>query len=243
MKRYELIVQGAEVVLPGAVLTLDVGVRGGRIAALGESLDPAEAAVVRDASGLHLFPGMVDAHVHFNEPNFGHWEGFRSGSAALATGGCSSYIDMPLNGNPPTVTARALRQKAELARGQSAVDYAFWGGLVPGNERELAPMAEAGAVAFKAFLSNPGGEGEGRFREVDDWTLYEGMGRIAEFGGLLALHAESDGMTAALVERMRAAGRGSARDYAASRPPEAEDRKSTRLNSSHIQKSRMPSSA
>ncbi|EXX85093.1 allantoinase, partial [Paenibacillus darwinianus] len=139
-----------------------------------------------------------------------------------AAGGCTAYLDMPLNGNPPTVTTEALRLKASLAEGRSRVDYGFWGGLVPGNLDQLKPLADAGVTAFKAFISNPGGEGEGRFRQVDDWTLYEGMKRIASFGGLLALHAESDSITAALTEAAGAEGRAGARDYAASRPVVAE---------------------
>ena len=222
MKRFDLIVRGGTVVLPDTVERLDIGVRDGKIAGLAPGLDPDDAAAAVDAEGCHVLPGMVDAHVHLNEPGNGHWEGFETGSAALAAGGCTTYIDMPLNGIPPAVTADALRMKAELARGRSAVDYGFWGGLMPGHVRDLLELAAAGAVAFKAFMSDPGGEEEGRFRAVDDWTLYEGMARIAELGGLLALHAENDAITSGLAARLQAAGCVSARDYAASRPPEAE---------------------
>jgi allantoinase len=222
VKRFDLIVRGGMVVLPDAVRRLDIGVRDGRIAELAAGLDPGDAAAAVDASGCHVLPGMVDVHVHLNEPGNGHWEGFETGSAALAAGGCTTYIDMPLNGIPPAVTADALRMKAEIARGRSAVDYAFWGGLMPGHVRDLPELAAAGAVAFKAFLSDPGGEEEERLRAVDDCTLYEGMARIAELGGLLAVHAENDAITSGLAARFRAAGRVSARDYAASRPPEAE---------------------
>ena len=222
MKRFDLIVRGGMVVLPQAVERLDIGVRDGKIAELAAELDPGEAAAVADACGCHVMPGMVDVHVHLNEPGNGHWEGFETGSAALAAGGCTTYLDMPLNGVPPAVTAVALRAKAEIARGRSAVDYGFWGGLMPGHVRDLPELAAAGAVAFKAFMSDPGGRDEGRFTAVDDWTLYEGMARIAELGGLLAMHAESEAITSALAERRRAENRLSARDYAASRPPEAE---------------------
>jgi len=222
VKRFDLIVRGGMVVLPDAVKRLDIGIRDGKIAELAEELDPDDAAAAADAGGCHVLPGMVDVHVHLNEPGNGHWEGFETGSAALAAGGCTTYIDMPLNGVPPAVTADRLRRKAELARGRSAVDYGFWGGLMPGHVRDLPEMAEAGAVAFKAFMSEPGGVEEDRFRAVDDMTLYEGMARIAELGGILALHAESDAITSGLAARFKAEGRVSARDYAASRPPEAE---------------------
>jgi allantoinase len=222
VKRFDLIVRGGMVVLPHAVVRGDIGVRDGKIAELAAELDPDDAEAVADAQGCHVLPGMVDVHVHLNEPGNGHWEGFETGSAALAAGGCTTCLDMPLNGVPPAVTAEALRRKAAIARGRSAVDYGFWGGLMPGHVRDLPELADAGAVAFKAFMSDPGGRDEGRFTAVDDWTLYEGMARIAELGGLLALHAESDAITSALAARRRAEGRLSARDYAASRPPEAE---------------------
>ncbi|WP_313997232.1 allantoinase [uncultured Paenibacillus sp.] len=219
---YDRVVRNGEVVMPDGVKRMDIGIRHGVIAEIAERLEGAQGATVLDAEGLLVMPGMIDAHVHFNEPGMGHWEGFETGSAALAAGGCTAYLDMPLNGNPPTVTPEALRLKASLAANRSRVDYGFWGGLVPGNLEQLQPLSDAGVPAFKAFISNPGGEGEGRFREVDDWTLYEGMKRIASFGGLLALHAENDGITAALAAAAGTAGRNGARDYAAARPIVAE---------------------
>ncbi|MGG4144129.1 allantoinase [Paenibacillus algorifonticola] len=219
---YDCIVMNGFVVLSDQVKKLDIGIRDGRIAALEPSLAGAEAGSIIDAEGQYVLPGMVDIHVHFNEPNLGHWEGFVSGSAALAAGGATCYADMPLNGNPPTVTTEALSLKAGQAEGHSAVDYTFWGGLVPGKLDELASMFEAGVVGFKAFMSNPGGEGEGRFREVDDWTLYEGMKKIAALGGFIALHAESDAITSQLADAALAAGRLDAEAFAASRPIIAE---------------------
>jgi len=219
---YELVIKNGKVVLPGEVQMLDIGVIDGKIAAIGEGLPAAPHTKVIDAEGQYVLPGMIDMHVHFNEPAFGHWEGFRSGSAALAAGGCTTYADMPLNGNPPTVNLAALRLKAEAARGNSAVDYVLWGGLVPGNLEDLEELAAAGVIGFKAFLSNPGGEGEGRFREADDDTLYQGMRKIAALGGILALHAESEGITAALAADALRNGRSGAGDFAASRPAEAE---------------------
>ncbi len=220
--RYDRIVAGGDVVLPGGVRRLDIGIREGKIAALAEELSPTEGEEVLEARGKTVFPGMIDTHVHFNEPNLGHWEGFATGSAALAAGGCTAYLDMPLNGNPPTIHLDALRLKEELAAGKSAVDYGFWGGLMPGNLDELEKLAQAGVPAFKAFMSDPGGEGEGRFLQADDWTLYEGMKRIASFGGLLALHAESDALTGGLAKASRLAGRTDARGFAESRPVVAE---------------------
>lgn len=219
---YELLIKNGKVVLPDQVLKLDIAVSAGKIVALGKELSAAPLTQVIDAEGLYVLPGMIDMHVHFNEPALGHWEGFRSGSAALAAGGCTTYADMPLNGNPPTVNEAALQQKLNAAAGNSVVDYVLWGGLVPGNLDDLEALAAAGVTGFKAFLSNPGGEGEGRFREVDEDTLFQGMQRIAALGGILALHAESEAITAVLTADAVRNGRSSARDFAACRPAEAE---------------------
>jgi allantoinase len=219
---YELVIKNGNVVLPGEVLKLDIGVMGGKIVALGENLQIMSNSTVIDAEGHYVLPGMIDMHVHFNEPALGHWEGFRSGSAALAAGGCTTYADMPLNGYPPTVNKAALNLKADAAAGNSAVDYVLWGGLVPDNLDDLEELFKAGVTGFKAFLSNPGGEGEGRFREVDDDTLFQGMKKIAALGGILALHAESEAITAALSTDAKRNGRKSAHDFAKSRPAEAE---------------------
>ncbi|WHY20707.1 allantoinase [Paenibacillus sp. G2S3] len=219
---YELVIKNGNVVLPDQVLKLDIAVSEGKIVALGEELSAAPLTQVIDADGLYVLPGMIDMHVHFNEPALGHWEGFRSGSAALAAGGCTTYADMPLNGNPPTVNEAALQQKLNAAAGNSVVDYVLWGGLVPGNLDDLEALAAAGVTGFKAFLSNPGGEGEGRFREVDEDTLFQGMQRIAALGGILALHAESEAITAVLTADAVRNGRSSACDFAACRPAEAE---------------------
>ena len=219
---YELVIKNGKVVLPDQVLKLDIAVSEGKIVALGEELSAAPLTQVIDAEGLYVLPGMIDMHVHFNEPALGHWEGFRSGSAALAAGGCTTYADMPLNGNPPTVNEAALQQKLNAAAGNSVVDYVLWGGLVPGNLDDLEALAAAGVTGFKAFLSNPGGDGEGRFRDEDEDTLFQGMQRIAAVGGILALHAESEAITAVLTADAVRNGRSSARDFAACRPAEAE---------------------
>ncbi|GIO11196.1 allantoinase [Cohnella xylanilytica] len=237
MEKLDLAIRGGSVVLPDEVRRMDVGIRAGRIAKLGDiAADEAKEAV--DARGLHVMAGMIDVHVHLNEPGLGDWEGFESGSAALAAGGCAAYLDMPLNGIPPTVTVRALERKLAAAKGRSVVDYGCWGGLVPGRLDELEPLAAAGVVGFKAFMSAPGDPSEEAFREVDDATLLEGMKRIARLGKVLALHAESEPIVARLTaearERLRSRPGGgkfvggefrvgtSAADYSATRPVEAE---------------------
>lgn len=219
---FDRIVQNGLVVLPDEVRKLDIGIRAGKIAALADRLDAEPDVPVISAEGQWVLPGVIDAHVHFNEPGLGDWEGFETGSAALAAGGCTAYIDMPLNGRPPTVSLPALKAKQAAAEGRSCVDYALWGGLVPGNLAQLEELAAAGVAGFKAFMSDPGGEGEDIFREVDDLTLYEGMRRIAALGGVLALHAESEALVSRLGEQMRRGGLTDAEHFIASRPILAE---------------------
>lgn len=219
--KWDTVIKNGTVVLKDEAIEADIGIKDGRIARIGSILDEAGAETI-DASGLTVMPGMIDAHVHLNEPGMGHWEGFRTGSAALAAGGCTAYLDMPLNGIPPTVTVRALELKLAAAAGNSCVDYGLWGGLVPGKLDEIAPLHEAGVIGFKAFMSSPGDPSEDAFREVDDYTLLEGMKRIADTGKVLALHAESEPLVSRLAELMRREGCASAADYAASRPVVAE---------------------
>jgi allantoinase len=190
----------------------DVAIEDGRIVAIGPELELPDAEVV-DARGLRVLPGAVDAHVHFNEPGRADWEGWATGTAAAAAGGTTTVVDMPLNAHPPTVDATAFRAKLEAAEAAAVTDFALWGGLVPGNVRRLAELAELGVVGFKAFMAPSGIED---FEAVDDGTLYDGMAEAARLGLPVAVHAEN----AQLVSRAPA-GR-SWRDWCASRPIVAE---------------------
>jgi allantoinase len=218
MNSLDLIIRGGTVVTDAGAATIDLGIAGEKIVAMGETIDGVPSGTI-DASGLHLFPGVIDAHVHFNEPGRAEWEGFDTGSRAVAAGGGTLYFDMPLNAHPPTNDAACFMEKEVLAESQSSVDYAFWGGLVPGNLDRLAELADCGVVGFKAFMSNSGIDD---FQSVDDRVLHEGMKRAAFLKVPVAVHAESDTMTARLATEAIAAGRTTARDYLNSRPILAE---------------------
>ena len=218
---FDTVIKGGHVVLRNEVRKLDIGIKDGVIATLAETLDGSADSIIQ-AEGATVVPGMIDIHVHLNEPGLAEWEGIPTGTAALAAGGCTTCFDMPLNGLPPTTTTEALALKESLAKDRSRVDYAFWGGLVPGNLEQLEPLAKQGVVGYKAFLSAAGGKQEGAFREVDDTTLYAGMAEIARLGKILALHAESEQIVSALAAHTIASGRESALDYARSRPVYAE---------------------
>lgn len=218
MHQYDLLIRNGTLVTPDAISMADIGIADGRIVALAPELTGMGKEEI-SAQGLHIFPGVIDAHVHFNEPGRSEWEGFATGTRALAAGGTTCFFDMPLNAHPPTIDAASFDAKYEAARASSMVDFAFWGGLVPGNIEYLAELAERGVVGFKAFLSN---SGISDFSAIDDLTLYEGMQRIAQLGSLVALHAENEQITRLLAAQAIAQGRTGVRDYLASRPVIAE---------------------
>jgi allantoinase len=218
MSSYDLIVRGARFGwLPGAP-DGDVAVADGVIAAFGPEV-PGDAAEVVDGRGLHLMPGAIDPHVHLNEPGRTDWEGIGFGTSALAVGGVTCAIDMPLNCSPPVLDWISFDLKAAKVPDAAVIDLALWGGLVPGDVDRLDELAARGVVGFKAFMSYGGLDD---FPPADDLTLYEGMERAAALGLPVAVHAESNTITAGLAARAREEGRVGVRDYLASRPVVAE---------------------
>ena len=213
----DLIVRGGDVVTPEAVVRADIAIEDGIIRAIGPELPG--AAVEIDARGLHVMPGVIDSHLHFNEPGRADWEGAATGSRALAAGGGTLFIDMPLNSTPCTVNAREFDRKREALEAASIADFALWGGLVPGNLGEMAELAARGVVGFKAFLCD---SGLPEFPRADDLTLAEGLREAARLGLPVAIHAESNDIVQGLARRCAGQGRDSIRDFLASRPVLAE---------------------
>ncbi len=146
--------------------------------------DTADAVRIKCA----ILPGLVDTHVHINEPGRTHWEGFETATRAAAAGGVTTLIEMPLNSVPATTTVAAYHQKIEAARGKLQVDTGFWGGVVPGNTSQLEPLWQAGVFGFKCFLV-PSGVDE--FEHVTEKHLREAMPILASLGAPLLVHAES----------------------------------------------------
>jgi allantoinase len=196
----------------------DIGISEGKIVALAENL-PGSAKSEIDAGDLTIFPGVIDAHVHFNEPGRTDWEGFATGSHAAAAGGTTTVFEMPLNAHPPTTNRENFELKRAAAEASSLVDFGLWGGLVPGNLSDLEALRDCGVVGLKAFMCN---SGIGDFPFVDEKTLRAGMKRAAELDLLVAVHAESEEMTSALTGAARAAGKKAVRDFLDSRPIAAE---------------------
>jgi allantoinase len=214
----DLVVRGGTVVTPAGMQRVDFAVAEGRIVKMAASLDE-DAAVTLDASGRHVFPGIIDAHVHFNEPGRAEWEGIATGSAALAAGGGTCFFDMPLNSEPPVLDATRLREKRLIAEEKSCVDFALWGGMTPGNLDKLAALRDAGAIGVKAFMCHSGIES---FPRVDAAVLREGMKRAAGLGLLVAVHAEDEEIAAKFTAAQKGRGRTDARAWLASRPVEVE---------------------
>src|SRR5215472_13741562 len=218
MSRYNLILRNGTLVTAEGLKQADLAIADGCVAVIDAELAGTSKEEI-DAGGLHIFPGVIDAHVHFNEPGCTDWEGFVTGTRALTAGGTTSFFDMPLNASPPTLDANSFALKRQAAQASSLVDFALWGGLVPENLACLDELAACGVVGFKAFMSNSGIED---FPSVDDQTLYEGMAQAARLHKLVAVHAEDDRLTTELAQQALAQGRTSIRDYLASRPIAAE---------------------
>ena len=217
MSGFDVVVRGGRVVTDTGVADADVGIADGLVAALAPGL--AGGAEEIDAAGLLVLPGALDAHVHLNDPGRAGWEGFATGTAALAAGGTTCAIDMPLNAIPPTLDGASFDAKVAAAAGSAHIDVALWGGLVPGDLDRLDELAARGVVGFKAFMSASGVE---EFVAADDLTLVEGMARAAALGLPVAVHAESEELTGRLARRAVAQGRTRVADYLASRPVLAE---------------------
>ena len=217
---YDLVIRGRALVVldhhPPAFTDAEVAVLDGRIAGVAPPGAHLTATHRIDlAADEVLIPGLVDTHVHVNEPGRTEWEGFASATRAAAAGGVTTIIDMPLNSIPPTTTPAALATKRDAAREQVAVDTGFWGGAVPENLGSLRTLHDAGVFGFKAFLA-PSGVDE--FGHLDAAQLDVALAELAAFDGLLLVHAEDPGV---LHDHENAGGQGYGA-YVESRPDEAE---------------------
>ena len=173
----DVIVRGGSIVTADGVRRVDLAIEDGVIAAIGPELPGGREEI--DAAGLTILPGLIDAHLHFNEPGRTEWEGAATGSRALAAGGGTLFFDMPLNSTPCTIGAVDFDRKRAALEAASITDFGIWGGLVPGRIADMEAMAERGVVGFKAFMS---ASGLPEFARADDLTLIEGMREAARLG-------------------------------------------------------------
>jgi len=220
MSDFDLLLRARRMVTPDGEGPGCVAVRGGTIAAV----EPSAAGLAgRDAAqvvelddDVVLLPGLVDTHVHVNDPGRADWEGFSTATAAAAAGGVTTIVDMPLNSLPPTVDPAALAVKRAAAAGRCHVDVAFWGGAIPGNGAQLGPLHSGGVLGFKCFLL-PSGVDE--FPPLSPAELEADLGAVAALGSQMIVHAEDPHV----IERAPdAAGRGYG-TFLRSRPGDAEN--------------------
>ncbi|MGH9712414.1 MAG: allantoinase AllB [Candidatus Acidiferrales bacterium] len=216
----DLVVRGKRVVTPEGERAAAIQIRGGLISAISAFDDVPTGASLHEAGESVVMPGLVDTHVHINEPGRTEWEGFSTATRAAAAGGVTTLIEMPLNSIPATTSAGAYREKIAAAAGKLWVDVGFWGGVVPGNNAELRPLWEAGVFGFKCFLVPSGVE---EFAHVGEADLRAAAPQLAALGAPLLAHAELPGPIAAAMKNLAKASPRAYATWLASRPHEAEN--------------------
>jgi allantoinase len=215
------VLRSKRVVTPNGIGPASIHIADGKIVAITESHEAPPGAQIHDAGESVIMPGLVDTHVHINDPGRAHWEGFRTATQAAAAGGITTLVEMPLNSIPATTSVNAFREKVAAANGELWADVGFWGGVVPGNASEVRGLYDAGAFGFKCFLV-PSGVDE--FAHVTESDLRKVLPALAEIRAPLLVHAELPGPIE--FASVRAGENSLPRKYStwlASRPREAED--------------------
>jgi allantoinase len=209
----------SRVVLPGKIGAFAVLVEEQKIVAVVPRDEMPPSIPVTDFGDLAILPGLVDSHIHINEPGRSEWEGFRTATRAAAAGGYTMLVDMPLNCVPATISLEALETKRKAAQGQCQVDWAAWGGVVPDNREQISALASAGVLGFKCFLIHPGIE---EFTMVTEDELRAALPHLAKAGLPLLVHAELPGPIDSATEGLMQADWHVYETYLNSRPDEAE---------------------
>src|SRR6266481_8301719 len=209
----------SRVVLPGKIGAFAVLVEGQKILKVVPRNEVSDSIQITDFGDLAVLPGLVDSHIHINEPGRTEWEGFQTATRSAAAGGYTTLVDMPLNNLPETTTVENLRAKESAARGQCMVDYGFWGGVVADNQMHIGALAEAGVLGYKCFLVHPGIDG---FTMVSRGQLEAAMPAVAKAGLPLLVHAELPGPVEEATNRQQGRDWKQYSTYLASRPDAAE---------------------
>lgn len=214
------IIRSKRVVTPIIVGPASVHITEGKIERIGEWDDVTAGVPFTDAGISVVMPGNIDAHVHVNEPGRTEWEGYETATRAAAAGGVTTIVDMPLNSIPPTTTLAGFEEKLAAAAGKCTVDVAFWGGVVPGNMAELAPLIERGVRGFKCFLIHSGVD---EFPHVIENDLRIAMPELARLGSVLLVHAEVPGPIDAAASSLAGLDPRRYETFLRSRPRESEN--------------------
>src|SRR5437764_5147289 len=187
----ELVIRGRRVVTENSVAPASVHITRGYISSVSIfEVAPSGCKLIEAAPESFVMPGLVDTHVHVNEPGRADWEGFETATRAAAAGGVTTIVDMPLNSIPATTTVEGFEKKLAATRDKLYVDVGFWGGVVPGNTGELARLWSAGVVGFKCFLIHSGVD---EFPNVTEADLRQSMPELTRLGAVLIVHAEVQG--------------------------------------------------
>jgi allantoinase len=216
----DLVVRGRRVIAPEGERAAAIHVCGGVISAITAFDDLPKGSVVHEAHDFVVMPGIVDTHVHINEPGRTEWEGFSTATRAAAAGGITTLIEMPLNSIPATTTAAGFREKLAATAGKLWVDVGFWGGVVPGNSAELRPLWESGVFGFKCFLVTSGVE---EFAHVTEADLLSALPELAKLKAPLLVHAELPGPIAEAEKKLTKTDPRRHSAWLASRPRAAEN--------------------
>jgi len=211
-----LIYNGRLVLEDGTQDHVSIAIKDGKIAALLQGRDDVEAHERIDAEGTYILPGLVDSHVHINEPGREDWEGFETGSQSAAAGGVTTFIDMPLNSSPCTLDKDSLELKIRAGEAHSIIDFACWGGVTPENLDKVEELQQNGVVAVKGFTSHSGLD---EYKRIDDGMLYDLITQMGKTDGILALHAENEELIQNFTEKLKNSGRIDRRAFSESHSP------------------------
>ncbi|MBU3180834.1 allantoinase AllB [Clostridium psychrophilum] len=216
MSKYDVIIRNGNIVFEHSIKKGDIGILNGKIVEVSSKIDElATASEVINAEKLYVLPGLIDIHVHFNEPGRTEWEGLYTGSRSLAAGGVTTFFDMPLNSDPPLIYPSLFKVKKNLALEKSMIDFGILGGVVPENLNYLEELKKCGVIGFKGFMSNSGIK---EFNYLDDDSLFEGLKIISRLDSVAMIHAESEVITKHLSTDAILDKRLTAKDYVESRP-------------------------
>ncbi len=215
-KVFDLLIRNGLIVTEERIFKGDIGVCNGKFAEISEKIGAdASAETEIDATGMHILPGVIDSHVHADDPGRTEWETFAHVTRSLAAGGVTSFFDMPLNSIPYTNDALAFKAKKEVADQKCVIDYALLGGVTPDNLEYIKELKASGAIGFKGFLCF---SGIAEYGYLDDEDLFSAMEKIAEVNSVLMLHAENATITTRLSRKAQLENRLSIRDYVSTRP-------------------------
>lgn len=222
----DIMIKNGTVVTHYGEFNADLTIRNEKITGLFSPGEKENSKEIIDATGMLIFPGIIDSHVHFNEPGRESWEGFKTGSFSAAAGGITVVIDMPLNSSPCTLNKKELERKIEIGRKNSIIDFGLWGGAIPDNILNLADLNNGGIAGFKSFLCYSGID---EFKKINDAEFIEILNQINKFKKVYGLHSENDDIVNYLSKKYQRENRVDRRAYLDSRPPITEKEAISRI--------------